>query len=62
LVRLRLLNTISKGDILPTYWEDNYVTLFPGDAPWVVTASYEASHAGGHLPELVESFNNAAGN
>jgi exo-1,4-beta-D-glucosaminidase len=31
-VRLRLTDGDGGGEILPVFWEDNYIELFPGEA------------------------------
>jgi exo-1,4-beta-D-glucosaminidase len=50
-VRLKV-NKGAKGDeILPVVWEDNYISLMPGEKR-EVSASYRASELGGAKPSV----------
>jgi len=51
-----LLQLTGRGDqeALPVLWEDNYLSLLPGETR-VVTATYRVRDLGGALPQLVVS-------
>lgn len=59
LIRLRL--TDARGnDVVPIFWEDNYISLLPGESR-VVSGSYDAGMLGGGTPVVrVSGWNMAA--
>jgi exo-1,4-beta-D-glucosaminidase len=57
LVRLRLLKGKNGAEILPIFWEDNYLVLLPGEKR-EVTARIRKRDLGGATPTLaVDGFN-----
>jgi exo-1,4-beta-D-glucosaminidase len=50
-VRLKLSKGKDGDEILPVVWEDNYVTLLPGEKR-EISASYRTSDAGSAKPTL----------
>ncbi len=57
LVRLRLLNGPGGEEILPVWWEDNYITLLPGEQR-EIAVRYRTSDAAGAGPLLaVDGWN-----
>jgi exo-1,4-beta-D-glucosaminidase len=51
-------SNLTPADVVPIYWNDNYITLFPSETA-TLTATYDVSAAGGSEPDLVvEVFNN----
>lgn len=57
MVRLRLIDERSGGDILPILWDDNFLSLMPGEER-EIAGSYLASDAPGATPVvLVEGVN-----
>jgi exo-1,4-beta-D-glucosaminidase len=56
-VRLKLDKGASGAEILPVIWEDNYLSLFPGEKR-EVTASYRASELGAEKPVVKISGSN----
>jgi exo-1,4-beta-D-glucosaminidase len=50
-VRLKLDKTKGGEEILPVVWQDNYITLLPGEKR-ELTATYHARGAGGARPEV----------
>ncbi|HET9805009.1 MAG TPA: glycoside hydrolase family 2 protein [Candidatus Acidoferrum sp.] len=57
LVHLRLVKPGDKADILPVFWEDNYISLLPGETR-DVTVHVRKSDLGAAHPELLlDGFN-----
>ncbi|HXJ46029.1 MAG TPA: glycoside hydrolase family 2 protein [Candidatus Dormibacteraeota bacterium] len=57
LVHLRLVKGADKTDILPIFWEDNYISLLPGERR-EVRVSVRKSDLGSTHPELaIDGFN-----
>jgi exo-1,4-beta-D-glucosaminidase len=50
-VRLKLDKSKGGEEILPVVWQDNYISLLPGEKR-EVTATYRASSLGGAMPEI----------
>jgi exo-1,4-beta-D-glucosaminidase len=50
-VRLKLDKTKGGDEILPVVWQDNYITLLPGEKR-ELTATYHSRGAGGRRPEV----------
>ena len=58
LVRLRLVRVADGQDILPALWDDNYVTLLPGEAR-TITVTFKTAELRGSKPQLLtEVWNN----
>jgi exo-1,4-beta-D-glucosaminidase len=51
-IRLRVLNTQSDAEILPSTWDDNYVSLLPGEKR-TLTARWKTEDANGVTPKVV---------
>jgi exo-1,4-beta-D-glucosaminidase len=59
-VHVELTQGAGGEEILPVFWQDNYVTLLPGETR-VVEARYRAADAKGSKPTLkVDAYNTAA--
>jgi exo-1,4-beta-D-glucosaminidase len=50
-VRLKLDKQKGGEEILPVIWQDNYISLLPGEKR-EITAKYRVSDAGGREPAL----------
>src|SRR4029077_7810894 len=50
-VRLKVVKGVKGEEILPVVWEDNYITLMPGEKR-EVTATYRASELGAAKPAV----------
>ena len=50
-VRLKLARSRGGEEVLPVVWQDNYISLLPGEMR-VITASYHASSLDGATPEI----------
>jgi exo-1,4-beta-D-glucosaminidase len=50
-VRLKVSKGSGGDEILPVFWQDNYVSLLPGEKR-EITASYRTSGLGGSKPEV----------
>jgi len=64
LIHVRLIkknipsSNLHPADVLPIYWDDNYITLFPLEQR-IINARYDINVAGGIIPDtVVEVFNN----
>jgi len=64
LIHVRLVrNNVSPSildpaDVTPLFWDDNYITLFPGETQ-ILTGTYTQAAAGNQPPQVVvELFNN----
>ena len=53
-VRLQILKGPGGEEVLPVLWEDNYISLLPGETR-VVSATYLVRDLGGARPTLVVS-------
>ena len=57
MVHLRLTQGTGGEDIVPIFWDDNYVSLLPGESRQL-TAEYEVSVLGGAAPVVeVDGWN-----
>ncbi len=57
LVHLRLVKGAEKTDILPIFWEDNYISLLPGESR-EVRVHVRKADLGAARPELLlDGFN-----
>jgi exo-1,4-beta-D-glucosaminidase len=57
MVHLRLTKGKGGEDVVPIFWDDNYVSLLPGESRQI-TATYEGSALGGATPEVeVDGWN-----
>ncbi|HKF01440.1 MAG TPA: hypothetical protein VKB49_03970, partial [Candidatus Sulfotelmatobacter sp.] len=52
LTRLRLVNDRDRSEILPAFWQDNYISLMPGERR-EITVNLRKSDLGGAQPELL---------
>jgi exo-1,4-beta-D-glucosaminidase len=50
-VRLKLDRSKGGEEILPVVWQDNYISLLPGEKR-EITATYHGGSAGGVKPEV----------
>jgi len=57
LTRLRLVKGRDQAEILPVFWEDNYISLLPGEKREVLVRVRESDLAGAHPSLLVDGFN-----
>ena len=58
-VQLQIKRGRSEQPVLPVVWQDNYVSLLPGETK-TISATYDVKELGGELPTLVaEGFNMA---
>jgi exo-1,4-beta-D-glucosaminidase len=57
LTRLRLVKGKDQAEILPVFWEDNYISLLPGEKREVSVRVRESDLAGAHPSLLVDGFN-----
>jgi exo-1,4-beta-D-glucosaminidase len=56
-VRLRIIKGQGGEEVLPVLWEDNYLTLMPGEKR-VITATYESADLPGAMPVVaVDGWN-----
>jgi exo-1,4-beta-D-glucosaminidase len=56
-VRLRITNGIGGEEVLPVLWEDNYLTLLPGEKR-EITATYESTNLKNAIPVVaVDGWN-----
>ena len=62
LTRLRLVKGKDQAEILPVFWEDNYISLLPGEKREVLVRVRESDLAGARPSLLVDGFNVAAAN
>ena len=62
LTRLRLVKGKDLAEILPVFWEDNYISLLPGEKREVLVRVRESDLAGARPSLLVDGFNVAAAN
>jgi exo-1,4-beta-D-glucosaminidase len=60
LTRLRLVKGKDQAEILPVYWDDNYISLLPGEKREVLVRVRESDLAGAHPALLVDGFNVAS--
>lgn len=59
-IRLRVLKGRGGDEVIPALWEDNYITLLPGEKRQL-TVTYQQKHLGGAKPVLqTEGWNVAA--
>jgi exo-1,4-beta-D-glucosaminidase len=57
MVHLRLTRSKGGEDVVPIFWDDNYISLLPGESRQL-TAAYENSALGGATPEVeVDGWN-----
>jgi exo-1,4-beta-D-glucosaminidase len=57
MVHLRLTKGEGDDDLVPIFWDDNYITLLPGESR-ELTATFDASNLGGATPVLkVDGWN-----
>jgi exo-1,4-beta-D-glucosaminidase len=57
LVHMRLVRAAGKSEVLPVFWEDNYISLLPGERR-EVRVHVRKSDLGGAHPELIlDGFN-----
>ena len=60
-VRVRIVRDRDQQDVLPVFWDDNYVTLLPGETVQL-KARYNKEDLNGGQPSLiVEVWNNISG-
>jgi exo-1,4-beta-D-glucosaminidase len=57
LTRLRLVKGKDQAEILPVFWEDNYISLLPGEKRDVTVRVRQSDLAGAHPSLLVDGFN-----
>jgi exo-1,4-beta-D-glucosaminidase len=57
LTRLRLVKGKDQAEILPVFWEDNYISLLPGEKREVLVRVRESELTGAHPALLVDGFN-----
>ena len=62
LTRLRLVKGKDQAEILPVFWEDNYISLLPGEKREVLVRVRESDLAGARPSLLVDGFNVAVAN
>jgi exo-1,4-beta-D-glucosaminidase len=60
LVRLRLVTGKDQTEILPVFWDDNYISLLPGEKREVMVRVRASDLAGARPSLLVDGFNVAA--
>jgi exo-1,4-beta-D-glucosaminidase len=60
LIRLRLVTGKDQTEILPVFWDDNYISLLPGEKREVFSRVRAADLAGARPSLLVDGFNVAA--
>jgi exo-1,4-beta-D-glucosaminidase len=60
LVRLRLVTGKDQSEILPVFWDDNYISLLPGEKREVMVRVRASDLAGARPSLLVDGFNVAA--
>jgi exo-1,4-beta-D-glucosaminidase len=57
LTRLRLVKGKDQAEILPVFWEDNYISLLPGEKREVLVRVRESELTAAHPSLLVDGFN-----
>ena len=57
LARLRLVKGSEQAEILPVFWQDNYISLLPGEKREVSVSVHKSDLAGAQPPLLVDGFN-----
>jgi exo-1,4-beta-D-glucosaminidase len=57
LTRLRLVKGKEQAEILPVFWEDNYISLLPGEKREVTVSVRKTNLAGAEPTLLVDGFN-----
>jgi hypothetical protein len=57
LVHLRLVDAVSKTDIWPVLWSDNYFSLMPGEVRNGLTVEYNATTTPGGVAVIADTFN-----
>jgi exo-1,4-beta-D-glucosaminidase len=57
LTRLRLVKGKEQAEILPVFWEDNYISLLPGEKREVTVSVRKTDLAGAEPTLLVDGFN-----
>jgi Exo-beta-D-glucosaminidase Ig-fold domain len=57
LTRLRLVAGKDQAEILPVFWDDNYISLLPGEKPEVLVRVRESDLAGALPSLLADGFN-----
>jgi exo-1,4-beta-D-glucosaminidase len=57
LVHLRLVKGADKTDVLPIFWEDNYISLLPGERREVRVRVRKSEAGPAHLDLVVDGFN-----
>ncbi len=60
LTRLRLMKGKDQNEILPVFWDDNYISLLPGEKREVAVHVRKSDIAGAEPTLLVDGFNVAA--
>jgi exo-1,4-beta-D-glucosaminidase len=62
LVHLRLIDAVSKADVWPAFWSDNYFSLLPGEVRGGLIVSYDAAAAPTGVAVVAETFNSVVSN
>jgi exo-1,4-beta-D-glucosaminidase len=57
LVRLRLVKGADQAEILPVFWEDNYISLLPGERREVRVRVRKSDLGAAHPELIVDGFN-----
>ena len=57
LTRLRLVKGTEQAEILPVFWEDNYISLLPGEKREVTANVRKTDFAGAEPTLVVDGFN-----
>jgi exo-1,4-beta-D-glucosaminidase len=57
LTRLRLLKGKEQSEILPVFWDDNYISLLPGEKKEVTVRVRKSDLSGAQPTLLVDGFN-----
>ena len=60
-VRLRVVNSSTGIDILPVFWDDNYITMFPYETRTINATIATSLLSGVNEETIVEIYNNIAG-
>jgi exo-1,4-beta-D-glucosaminidase len=60
-VEVRVIGERSRKSVLPVYWEDNYVTLLPGESK-TITGIFNLEDLGGEEPIVAVSGWNVENN
>ena len=57
-VRLKINKGVDGEEVLPVLWQDNYITLLPGESRQI-KANYAIADLGGTIPVVtIEPYNN----